>query len=54
MMPAQKLPANFRVEVEDGVATVLLDVPGAGDALFLRAVQLFVLCIRHSAQWSGI
>jgi len=28
MMPAQKLPANFRVEVEDGVATVLLDVPG--------------------------
>ncbi len=28
MKPAQKLPANFRVEVDDGVATVLLDVPG--------------------------
>ena len=28
MMPAEKLPTNFRVEVEDGVAVVLVDVPG--------------------------
>jgi 3-hydroxyacyl-CoA dehydrogenase/enoyl-CoA hydratase/3-hydroxybutyryl-CoA epimerase len=28
MMPAEKLPANFRVEVEDGVAVLWIDVPG--------------------------
>jgi 3-hydroxyacyl-CoA dehydrogenase/enoyl-CoA hydratase/3-hydroxybutyryl-CoA epimerase len=28
MMPAQKVPANLRLEVDDGVALVLLDVPG--------------------------
>ncbi len=28
MMPAEKLPTNFRVEIEDGVALVLIDVPG--------------------------
>ncbi len=28
MMPAEKVPLNLRVEVEDGVATILLDVPG--------------------------
>ncbi len=26
--PAEKLPQNFRVEIEDGVAVVLIDVPG--------------------------
>jgi len=27
-LPAEKLPQNFRVAIEDGVAVVLLDVPG--------------------------
>ena len=28
MMPAEKIAGSFRVEVEDGVATCLLDIPG--------------------------